>query len=70
MSKLLSARFLSTIVLMLTFCYITIIGKVSTECFVSVLSTVIGYYFNKTRKENKNEKTNTNPNGYVAKYVD
>lgn len=44
-NKFLSARFLVTLALAFTFCYITIIGKVATEAFITVPVVVLNYYF-------------------------
>ena len=49
LKKLTSARFWVTLLLTTTFCYITILERVSTEVFVPVLIVVINYYFQRKR---------------------
>lgn len=53
--KLLSARFLVTVSLTLTFCWLSIDGKISQDAFIPVLITVINFYF--ARKDRGNEKS-------------
>lgn len=57
MKKLYSARFLATVSLTFTFCYMGVVGTVSSDVFVPVLIIVLNYYF----KEVKRENTPTNP---------
>lgn len=42
--NLLKVKSLVTIFLTLTFCYLTIVGKLSTE-FLTIYTTVIAFYF-------------------------
>lgn len=44
LTKLLKVKSLITIFLTLTFCYLTVIGKLSTE-FLTIYTTVIAFYF-------------------------
>lgn len=46
--KVIKVRKLISILLTITFCYLTIIGKISNEQFIPIFSMVIGYYFGKS----------------------
>jgi hypothetical protein len=52
--KFLSVKFLVTIALTLVFCYLSVIGKISAEQFMTVFSMVVGFYFSQSiaKKEN------------------
>lgn len=57
--KILSARFCIAMLLTITFCWITIDGKVKADVFVPVLVMVLNFYFYKKRGET-NEKIISN----------
>ena len=44
LTKLLKVKSIITILLTATFCYLTIVGKLSTE-FLTIYTTVIAFYF-------------------------
>lgn len=44
-NRLVSVKSIVTILLVLVFCYLSIIGVVSSELFMSVFSTVVAFYF-------------------------
>jgi len=54
MKKLLSARFWVTLMLTITFCNVTIAGRIPADTFVVVLLVVLNYYFAKGRKDESN----------------
>ena len=54
--KLASARFLVTIGVTITFCYLSAIDKISAEAFMGVFGSIITYYF--MRKRNGEDKSN------------
>ena len=54
MNKLLSARFWVTLMLTITFCNVTIAGRIPADTFVVVLLVVLNYYFAKGRKDESN----------------
>ena len=43
-----SIRKITAMMLTIVFCYLTIVGKISSEQFIPVFSMVIGYYFGKS----------------------
>lgn len=57
--KLFSARWLVTVALAFTFCYMAIIGKVSSEVFVPILIIVLNYYFLRRRNEDNSVNSGT-----------
>lgn len=57
--KLLSGRFILTVVCAIVFMWYSIIGKLSTEAIAAILASVFQAYFNRTDRSNnggKNEK--------------
>lgn len=50
-NKVTSARFLMSIGITTVLCIMAVRGDVSSEAFIGIAGTVIGYYFNKDRKE-------------------
>lgn len=50
-NKLFSARWIVTISVTLTFCYLSIIGKISAEAFMGVFGSITTYYFMRKREE-------------------
>lgn len=49
--ELLSLRRVVTFLLTVTFCYMTVVGKVTLEQFLPVLSVAIGYYFGRNMSD-------------------
>ena len=49
-------------VLTLAFCYMFILGYVSTDAFISIYATVLGWWF-ATRTNQQPKPTDTPPNG-------
>lgn len=43
-TKLIKVKSIITILLTITFCYLTVVGKLSTE-FLTIYTTVIAFYF-------------------------
>ncbi|MGL6107898.1 hypothetical protein [Romboutsia sp.] len=41
-------RKMISILLTITFCYLSIVGKINSEQFVPIFSMIIGYYFGKS----------------------
>jgi hypothetical protein len=57
LNKFLSARWLVTVALATTFCYITWKGEVPSEVFVPIFVVVLNYYFKEKRRNGEDEKT-------------
>ena len=53
--KLLSARFLVVIMLVLTFCYCTVKGIKLGQDFIFILTTAVTYYFTRQDRKQKND---------------
>lgn len=45
LSKLLTIKSIVTILLTIVFCYLSIMGIITAELFMTVFVTVIGFYF-------------------------
>lgn len=58
LSKLLTIKSIVTILLTLVFCYLSIIGTISSELFMTVFTVVIAFYFG-TQAEKKKDTTTT-----------
>lgn len=54
LAKLLSIKSIVTILLTLVFCYLSVMGKISAELFMTIFVVVIGFYFG-TQNEKKNQ---------------
>jgi hypothetical protein len=53
LSKLLTIKSIVTILLTVVFCYLSVIGAISAELFMTVFTVVIAFYFG-TQAEKKN----------------
>ena len=51
-NKLLSARFLVTIILTIVFAVLAFMGGLTTE-FITIYTMIVTFYFSKDRKEDK-----------------
>ncbi|AHF07166.1 hypothetical protein [Desulfitobacterium metallireducens] len=65
--QLLQVKKIIALLLTVVFCYLAVIGKVSSEQFLTVFSLVVAFYFGQstarqTIQENKVIDTNTNTN--------
>ena len=61
LSNLLCVKSIVTIILTVVFAYLSIIGKLSEEDFLTVFSVVIAFYFG-TQSQRLNEKINESSN--------
>ena len=61
LSNLLCAKSIVTIILTVVFAYLSIIGKLSEQDFLTVFSVVIAFYFG-TQSQRLNEKINESSN--------
>ena len=61
LSNLLCVKSIVTIILTVVFAYLSIIGKLSEQDFLTVFSVVIAFYFG-TRSQRLNEKINESSN--------
>ena len=57
-TKLIKVKSIITILLTLTFCYLTIVGKLSTE-FLTIYTTVIAFYFGTQKVREDGNETNS-----------
>lgn len=61
LSNLLCVKSIVTIILTVVFAYLSIIGKLSEQDFLTVFSVVIAFYFG-TQSQRLNEKKNESSN--------
>ena len=61
LSNLLCVKSIVTIILTVVFAYLSIIGKLSEQDFLTVFSVVIAFYFG-TQSQRLNEKINDSSN--------
>ena len=61
LSNLLCVKSIVTIILTIVFAYLSIIGKLSEQDFLTVFSVVIAFYFG-TQSQRLNEKINESSN--------
>lgn len=54
--KLLCVKSIVTILLTLVFCYLSIVGVISAELFMTVFTVVIAFYFGTQALKNENSK--------------
>ena len=45
LNKLLSARFLLTVMISISFCYMIVTNQLSSDVYLPILSSIITYYF-------------------------
>lgn len=55
LSKLLTVKSIVTILLTLVFCYLSVIGVIAAELFLSIFTVVISFYFGTQVEKNKQE---------------
>lgn len=53
-SKLLTVKSIVTILLTLVFCYLSVVGAISAELFMTVFTVIIAFYFG-TQHEKKSK---------------
>lgn len=53
--KLLTIKSIITFLLTLVFCYLSMIGKISSEMFMTVFTVIIAFYFG-TQAEKRNQE--------------
>lgn len=57
LEKLLTVKSIITILLTLVFCYLSVIGTVTAELFMTVFTVVIAFYFGvQTEKKNQEQR--------------
>lgn len=54
--KLISVKSITTIMLALVFCYLSIVGRINPDQFMTVFTVVIAFYYGTQAEKNK-EKT-------------
>ena len=55
-AKLINVKSIISILLTIVFCYLSVVGVVAAELFITIFSTVIAFYFG-TQMEKKNQAT-------------
>ncbi|MBR4407270.1 MAG: hypothetical protein IKT27_03055 [Clostridia bacterium] len=55
-AKLINVKSIISILLTIVFCYLSVVGVVAAELFITIFSTVIAFYFG-TQMEKKNQTT-------------
>lgn len=56
LQKLLTVKSIITLILTVIFAYITVIGEISSDQFLTVFSIVIAFYFGTQYEKNTNNK--------------
>ena len=56
LAKLINVKSIISILLTIVFCYLSVVGVVAAELFITIFSTVIAFYFG-TQMEKKNQTT-------------
>ena len=56
LAKLINVKSIISILLTIVFCYLSVVGVVAAELFITIFSTVIAFYFG-TQMEKKNQAT-------------
>lgn len=54
-AKLLSVKSIVTIILTINFAVLTVMGKINSEQFIMIFTTVIAFYFGTQHEKNKTE---------------
>lgn len=54
-AKLLSVKSIVTIILTFNFAVLTVMGKINSEQFIMIFTTVIAFYFGTQHEKNKTE---------------
>lgn len=57
LSKLLSIKSIVTILLTLVFCYLSVIGVIAAELFMTVFTVIIAFYFGTQAEKNNSSKS-------------
>ncbi len=57
LTKLLDVKSIVTILLTGVFCYLSIVGKISPELYMTVFTVVIAFYFGTQMKKNETNQT-------------
>ena len=53
--NLLKIKSIVTIALTLVFCYLAVLGNISSEQFITIFTVIISFYFGTQYQKNKNE---------------
>lgn len=53
LNKLLTIKSIVTILLTIVFCYLSVIGHITPELFMTIFVVVIGFYFGTQAKKNE-----------------
>ena len=56
-SKLINIKSIVTILLTLVFCYLSVIGVIAAELFMTVFTVVIAFYFGTQAEKNSSSKS-------------
>lgn len=53
LNKILQPKWLIVAVMLVCMGYLTFVGQIGTEAFISLISVIVGYYFGSSAKDNK-----------------
>lgn len=56
LSKLINIKSIVTIIVTIVFAILSLLGSVSAECFISIYSIIIGFYFGTQTMRDKDKK--------------
>lgn len=59
LAKLIDVKSILTLLTTLVFCYLSIIGKITPEMFLTIFTIIVGFYFGV--QSNKNNNNNNQP---------
>ena len=51
LNKILETKWLIVAVMLICMGYLTFVGKIGTEAFISLISVIVGYYFGASAKD-------------------
>ena len=60
LSNLLSIKSIVTILLTFVFCYLSVIGAISSELFLQIFTVIIAFYFGSQVEKRNQEQTQDN----------
>ena len=66
LDKLFSARYIITILLTITFCYLAVKEKIGVEAFAAIFGIIIRDYFERKDRRKPNEENGSSDNGGTA----
>lgn len=56
-AKLIDVKSIGTLLMTGVFCYLSCVGRISPEMFITIFTVVIGFYYGSQHSKNKNNNT-------------